>query len=50
VLLVEQMAKLALSVADQAYVLETGRVTLNGTGAALLQNPQVRAAYLGAGH
>ena len=50
VLLVEQMAKLALSVADQAYVLETGRVTLNGTGAALLQDPQVRAAYLGAGH
>ncbi|MCR0983884.1 ABC transporter ATP-binding protein [Roseomonas pecuniae] len=50
VLLVEQMANLALGVADQAYVLETGRVTLSGTGAALLQHPQVRAAYLGAGH
>ncbi|MBO1074612.1 ABC transporter ATP-binding protein (plasmid) [Roseomonas marmotae] len=50
VLLVEQMANLALGIADQAYVLETGRVTLSGTGAALLQHPQVRAAYLGAGH
>ncbi|SHK04907.1 branched-chain amino acid transport system ATP-binding protein [Roseomonas rosea] len=50
VLLVEQMANLALGVADQAYVLETGRVTLSGSGAALLQHPQVRAAYLGAGH
>ena len=50
VLLVEQMANLALGVADSAYVLETGRVTLSGTGAELLQHPQVRAAYLGAGH
>jgi len=50
VLLVEQMANLALGVADRAYVLETGRVTLSGTGAALLSHPQVRAAYLGAGH
>lgn len=50
VLLVEQMANLALGVADRAYVLETGRVTLSGTGAELLQHPQVRAAYLGAGH
>ena len=50
VLLVEQMANLALGVADRAYVLETGRVTLSGTGAALLRHPQVRAAYLGAGH
>ena len=47
VLLVEQMANLALGVADRAYVLETGRVTLSGTGAELLQDPQVRAAYLG---
>jgi branched-chain amino acid transport system ATP-binding protein len=47
ILLVEQMANLALGVADRAYVLETGRVTLSGTGAELLQNPQVRAAYLG---
>nr|WP_305123295.1 ABC transporter ATP-binding protein [Roseomonas sp. GC11] len=50
VLLVEQMANLALGIADHAYVLETGRVTLSGSGAALLQHPQVRAAYLGAGH
>ncbi|EHL99944.1 ABC transporter, ATP-binding protein [Acetobacteraceae bacterium AT-5844] len=50
VLLVEQMANLALGVADRAYVLETGRVTLSGTGAELLLHPQVRAAYLGAGH
>ena len=47
ILLVEQMANLALGVADRAYVLETGRVTLSGTGAELLQDPQVRAAYLG---
>ncbi|PZW37746.1 amino acid/amide ABC transporter ATP-binding protein 2 (HAAT family) [Humitalea rosea] len=47
VLLVEQMANLALGIADRAYVLETGRVTLSGTGAELLQHPQVRAAYLG---
>jgi branched-chain amino acid transport system ATP-binding protein len=47
ILLVEQMANLALGVADRAYVLETGRVTLSGTGAELLQHPDVRAAYLG---
>ncbi|WP_246526476.1 ABC transporter ATP-binding protein [Plastoroseomonas hellenica] len=50
VLLVEQMANLALGVADRAYVLETGRVTLEGSGAELLQHPRVRAAYLGGGH
>lgn len=47
ILLVEQMAKQALGVADRAYVLETGRVTLEGTGERLLQDPKVRAAYLG---
>lgn len=48
ILLVEQMAKQALAVADRAYVLETGRITLEGTGSELLHTPQVRAAYLGA--
>lgn len=47
-LLVEQMANQALGVADRAYVLETGRVTLEGSGTELLHHPQVRAAYLGA--
>ncbi len=48
ILLVEQMANQALAVADRAYVLETGRITLQGSGAELLNNPAVRAAYLGA--
>ncbi len=48
ILLVEQMAKQALGVADRAYVLETGRITLEGSGRELLDNPQVKAAYLGA--
>ncbi|MCW5652834.1 ABC transporter ATP-binding protein [Hydrogenophaga sp.] len=48
ILLVEQMAKQALSVADRAYVLETGRITLQGAGRELLDDPKVRAAYLGA--
>jgi len=48
ILLVEQMANQALAVADRAYVLETGRVTLQGTGAQLARDPAVRAAYLGA--
>lgn len=47
ILLVEQMANQALTVADRAYVLETGRVKLEGTGAQLLKDPAVRAAYLG---
>ena len=47
IVLVEQMANQALGVADRAYVLETGRVTLSGTGAQLLSDPKVRAAYLG---
>lgn len=48
ILLVEQMANQALAVADRAYVLETGRITLEGSGAELLRDPAVRAAYLGA--
>jgi branched-chain amino acid transport system ATP-binding protein len=48
ILLVEQMAILALGVADRAYVLETGRVTLTGRGSELARNPRVREAYLGA--
>jgi branched-chain amino acid transport system ATP-binding protein len=47
ILLVEQMANQALGVADRAYVLETGRVTLQGKGCDLLNDPKVRAAYLG---
>lgn len=48
ILLVEQMANQALAVADRAYVLETGRFTLQGWAADLRRDPQVRAAYLGA--
>jgi branched-chain amino acid transport system ATP-binding protein len=47
ILLVEQMAKLALGVADRAYVLETGLITLEGSGRELLNDPKVKAAYLG---
>jgi branched-chain amino acid transport system ATP-binding protein len=48
VLLVEQMANKALAEADRAYVLERGRITMEGTGSELLNHPGVRAAYLGA--
>ncbi len=47
ILLVEQMANQALAIADRAYVLETGRITLQGSGAQLRRDPKVRAAYLG---
>jgi len=47
VLLVEQNAHLALEFSDRAYVMESGRISLQGSGAALLADPQVRAAYLG---
>jgi branched-chain amino acid transport system ATP-binding protein len=50
VLLVEQNAKAALEIADQGYVLETGRVTLRGTGKELLADDRVRRAYLGEAH
>ena len=48
ILLVEQNAKMALSIADRAYVLETGRITMEGDAKELLNNGQVRKAYLGA--
>jgi branched-chain amino acid transport system ATP-binding protein len=47
VVMVEQNAFAALELSDRSYVLEQGRVTLSGTGAELLNNPQVRSAYLG---
>jgi branched-chain amino acid transport system ATP-binding protein len=47
VLLVEQNASLALRLADRAYVLETGRVTLSGPAKDLVTNPEVHRAYLG---
>ena len=47
ILLVEQNAKMALTVSDRAYVLETGSVVLEGRAADLLDNEQVRHAYLG---
>ena len=47
VLLVEQNASKALAVADRAYVLETGGITLSGTGAELSSSDDVKKAYLG---
>ena len=47
IVLVEQMAAVALRLADRAYVLENGRITLAGTGAELLADDRVRQAYLG---
>ena len=47
ILLVEQNAQMALSVADRAYVMETGKIALSGTGAELAASDQVRKAYLG---
>ena len=47
ILLVEQNANLALEFSQRAYVMESGRITLAGTGAELLADPKVRAAYLG---
>jgi branched-chain amino acid transport system ATP-binding protein len=46
-MLVEQNAKLALQLSDRAYVLDSGRVAISGCAADLLQDPRVRAAYLG---
>ncbi len=48
ILLVEQNAKMALSVADRAYVLENGRISMEGPAASLLNDDRVRKAYLGA--
>ena len=47
ILLVEQNAHMALSIADRGYVLETGEIKLSGTGSELLNNEDVRKAYLG---
>jgi branched-chain amino acid transport system ATP-binding protein len=49
VLLVEQNAHHALQLADRGYVMQTGRITLSGTGTELLANPEVRSAYLEGG-
>jgi branched-chain amino acid transport system ATP-binding protein len=50
ILLVEQNAYQALRIAGRGYVLATGQVLLEGTGAELLANPEIRAAYLEGGH
>lgn len=47
ILLVEQNAQMALSIADRAYVLESGRIKLTGTGQELIQSEEIRRAYLG---
>jgi len=47
ILLVEQNAQAALSVADRGYVLETGKIVLTGTGKELLSSPEIKKAYLG---
>lgn len=47
ILLVEQNANMALSIASRAYVLETGAVVLAGTGLDVLGNPRIKEAYLG---
>jgi branched-chain amino acid transport system ATP-binding protein len=47
IFLVEQNAQAALSIADRAYVIETGEVVLTGSGKELLENERVKAAYLG---
>ncbi|MFM2274088.1 MAG: hypothetical protein RL702_3153, partial [Pseudomonadota bacterium] len=46
-LLVEQNASRALAVADRGYVMESGLITMTGAGRQLLEDPKVRAAYLG---
>lgn len=47
ILLVEQMAKMALSIADRAYVLETGRIVISGSAQAVMHDPRVEESYLG---
>ena len=47
ILLVEQNAQAALSIADRGYVLETGQIGVSGAGAELLQSPEIKKAYLG---
>ena len=48
ILLIEQNASMALSIADRGYVLETGKIIMEGKGKELLVDPRVKAAYLGA--
>lgn len=48
ILLVEQNAKMALAISDRAYVIETGKITLEGDAKELMNNPQIKKAYLGA--
>ena len=50
ILLVEQNARAALKVADRGYVLETGRIVLQGSAAELREDPEVQRAYLGKGY
>jgi branched-chain amino acid transport system ATP-binding protein len=47
ILLVDQNARAALAIAERAYVMETGRIVLEGSAAELLRNPQVQQAYMG---
>jgi branched-chain amino acid transport system ATP-binding protein len=47
ILLVEQNASIALQIADRAYVMETGKITLSGTGKELIQSEEIKKAYLG---
>jgi branched-chain amino acid transport system ATP-binding protein len=47
ILLVEQMAKMALGVADRAYVLETGRIVISGSAQEIMHDPRVEESYLG---
>ena len=47
ILLVEQNAKMALGIADRAYVIETGKIVMSGTGAELLNSEDIKKAYLG---
>ncbi len=47
ILLIEQNANMALKIADIGYVMETGRITMKGSGAELLANPDIKKAYLG---
>jgi branched-chain amino acid transport system ATP-binding protein len=47
VLLVEQNVRQALALADRGYVLENGRIVLQGAGAELIEHPKVKRAYLG---
>jgi branched-chain amino acid transport system ATP-binding protein len=49
ILLIEQNARAALDISDYAYVLETGVITMQNSGAALLNNADIRKAYLGEG-